>query len=94
MTPISPVLAPEFADLEVVYAKDQPEYRPLPVLKNKAGVVMSRWKLTEEEREAIEAGADILLSVCTFNQPLQPVRIEIASCERDITQIAESMGLL
>lgn len=94
MTPISPVLAPEFSDLEVVYAKDQPEYNPLPTLRNASGVVMSRWKLTDEEREAISAGADILLSVWTFNQKLQPLRMEIASCDRDITEIASHMGLL
>lgn len=94
MQPKSPVLTEEFVTSEIVYAKDQPQYIPLPVLRNKQGVVMSRWALTEEERDAIHAGADIYLSIHTFNQPLQPVRLEVGSCDRDIMSFAEEMGVL
>ncbi len=94
MLPKSPVLTEEFVPNEIVYAKDQPQYTPLPVLRNEAGIVLSRWTLTDDEREAILAGADIMLSVHTFGGPLQPVRLEIAECDRDILAIADSMGLL
>lgn len=94
MTPISPVLTEEFVPQEVVYAKDQPEYHPLPVLRNSAGVVMSRWKLTDEEREAVLAGADLLLSVWTFNQHLQPLRLEVISCAADMAEVAKRMELV
>lgn len=97
MTPISPVLSPEFADLEVIYAKGQKEYTPLPVIKNSAGVVLSRWRLTDEERKAVAEGADVLLSIHTFNQPLQPLqplRVEIGECDRSILDIATHMGLV
>ncbi len=94
MTPISPVLTEEFVPLEVVYARDQPQYIPLPVIRNADGVLLSRWKLSESEREAIAAGADIFLSVWTHNRPLQPVRVEIGECDRDIMAIADHMGLL
>lgn len=94
MTPVSPVLTPELVPDETVYAKDQPEYIPLPVLRNQVGVVLSRWKLTDQEREAIAAGADIFLSVHTFNEPLQPVRIEIEECDRDLMAIAQQMDLV
>ena len=94
MTAISPVLTDEFVPLEVVYAKDQPEYNPLPVIRNRQGVVLSGWKLTDQEREAIAAGADILLSVWTFHQPLQPLLMEIAECDRDLMDIATYMDLL
>jgi hypothetical protein len=94
MTAISPVLAEEFVPKEVVYAKDQPEYQPLPVLKNRDGVLLSRWSLTEQERAAIAAGADIFLMNWTFHQPLQPVRMEVGECDRDIAGMAAFMGLL
>lgn len=94
MIPSSPVLTEEFRDLETIYAKDQKEYTPLPVIKNASGVVLSRWKLTDSERQAIAEGADVFLSVWTFNHPLQPLRIEIGECDRDLMSIATHMGLV
>lgn len=92
--PTSPVLTAEFQPAEVVYAKDQPEYIPLPVIRSPRGVVMSRWTLTSEEREAVASGADILLCCHTFNQPLQPISLEVMGCTRDVLYAAASMGLL
>src|SRR6266851_2346146 len=92
MQPVSPVLGEEFASLEVVYAKDQPEYKPLPVIRNGAGIVMSRWKLTDAEREAIANGADLFLSVWTYNNPLQPWLLEVGDCQRTIVEKATYMG--
>lgn len=94
MTPVSPVIAEEFAHKECVFAKDQPQYRPLPVHRTPDGVLLSRWKLTDQEREAIAHGADLFLMNWTFNQPLQPVRIEVAECDRDLMDMARYMGLL
>jgi hypothetical protein len=62
---------------EVVYAKDQPEYIPLPTLKCVDGRAVSRWEPTPEERAKIAAGADVYLTVHTFNQPLQPVLLTV-----------------
>lgn len=94
MEPVSPVLGEEFAAYEVIYAADQPEYIPLPVLKSDNGVLLSRWRLTSEERAAIAGGADILLSSWTFNRPLQPVRVEVAGCDRPDIAVAFDMGLI
>lgn len=94
MQPTSPVLTAEFQPAEVVYAKDQLEYMPLPVLRSPRGVVMSRWTLTPEEREAVASGADILLCCHTFNTPLQPVSLEVIGCTRDVLYAAASIGLL
>ena len=94
MTPVSPVLSEEFKDIEVVYAKDQPEYLPLPAIRNSKGIVLSRWKLTDEERNAIHSGADLYLSVYTFNHPLQPVYLEVSSCGTDDITIAHRMELI
>ena len=39
-----------FKEHNVVYAKDQPEYNPLPALKDNTGAVVSCWKLSIKER--------------------------------------------
>lgn len=59
----------------ITYAADQPEYRPLPVVRltGKEGRVISRWTLTPEERARIAAGEDLYIEMLTFHQPLQPV---------------------
>lgn len=65
---------------EVVYAKDQPQYLPLPSLQadGPMGAVLTRWTLTPEQRKAVAEGADIFLELSTFRQPLQPIRIAIS----------------
>lgn len=59
----------------VTYAKDQPQYRPLPTVQlvGEEGRVISRWTLTPEERAAIAAGEDLYIEVLTFGRPLQPI---------------------
>jgi hypothetical protein len=79
MKPISPVLD-GFQQHEVVFAKTQPEYRPLPalILEGEDKPVVSRWQLDDEEREKIAAGADILLTQMIFTDLYHPVRLEVA----------------
>lgn len=71
MQPTSPVL-PGSEFVEVVYAKDQPEYQPLPVVRTETCLV-SRWKLSDEERKFIADGGDIYVVQMHFGQLLQPV---------------------
>lgn len=76
MTPVQPIVPGE--DLPVlVYAKDQPEYQPLPVWRHRDGTVLSRWKLTWRERLRVLFTGDVYLWVMTFNQPLQPVKLQV-----------------
>lgn len=75
MNPVSPII-PGGNLPEVVYAKDQPEYKPLPVFKDTDGVVLSRWKLSWWERFRVLLNGDIYLWVLTFNRPLQPVMLQ------------------
>lgn len=63
----------EFPEANVTYAKDQPEYKPLPVFKDDKGTVVSCWQLTDEDIEQIKENKCLWLSVMTFNQPLQPL---------------------
>lgn len=62
----------EFKEHNCVYAKDQPEYLPLPVYRTADGMVISCWRLTLRERLRVLFAGKIWLSVLTFNQPLQP----------------------
>lgn len=42
----------EFPEVNEVYAKDQPQYNPLPVFKRERdpnGMVVSKWQLSDEE---------------------------------------------
>ncbi len=74
-------VAPEIPDSqEVVFAKDQPEYNPLPaalVLRDEGLTVVTRWQLTDDERAAIAGGADLYLELLTNGNPLQPIRLMV-----------------
>jgi hypothetical protein len=60
----------------VVFAKDQPQYIPLPASVDASGIVMTEWEPTEEELDRLLQGGRIRLWVHTFGHPLQPVSIE------------------
>ena len=65
----------EFEGQNVVFAKDQPEYNPLPAFRNNSpeGEVVTKWELSEEDLEAINETGCIWLQQMTFNNPLQPI---------------------
>lgn len=39
--------------------------------------VLSRWRLSDEDRKAIAEGADIVLTLLTFNAPLVPSHLQV-----------------
>ncbi len=69
-----------FEGCNVVYAKDQPEYLPLPVRKTKdsEGMATSCWSASFRERLSILVHGRVYLHQMTFNQPLQPVMINVS----------------
>jgi len=72
----------EFKQSNVTYAKDQPEYLPLPAYIDRddpQGRVISCWKLTWRERFKIFFSGRMFLSQMTFKQALQPQLPEIDS---------------
>lgn len=75
MKPMTPVV-PGSTTPEVVYAKDQPEYIPLPAYRTDDGMVVTRWKLSIGDRLRLLIGGSLWLSVLTFNRPLQPVKLD------------------
>lgn len=65
----------EFEEQTVIFAKDQPEYLPLPahVVPNDAqGTTIFCWKLTFRERVRLLFTGEIWHLVLTFRNPLQP----------------------
>ncbi len=75
MKPVTPVF-PGHALPEVVYAKDQPEYMPLPAYRTHDGMVVTRWKLSVWERLRVLFSGSLWLTILTFNRPLQPIKLD------------------
>lgn len=76
MTPVEPALHFPDATL-VVFAKDQPEYLPLPASVDRDGLAMTEWEPTADELHRLLSGGRLRLWLWTFNRPLQPVMLEV-----------------
>jgi hypothetical protein len=78
MNAVSPVM-PGSEPIEIVLGKDQPEYIPLPAVYLNAPAVpmVTRWRLTDEERAAVTEGADLVFTQLTFGMPFQPVHFQV-----------------
>lgn len=64
----------EFQEQNIVFAKDQPEYLPLPAFKNDSpqGEVISCWKLSFRERLRILFTGKLWVCLMMFGKPLTP----------------------
>lgn len=62
-----------FPQVNRIYAKDQPEYLPLPACVTLEGVVISCWELTPEELAEIQKTGVLWVQQLTFGQSLQPL---------------------
>jgi hypothetical protein len=64
----------QFPEANVTFAKDQPEYQPLPAFRNNSemGEVVSCWQLSFRERLRILFTGKLWVSLMTFNNPLTP----------------------
>lgn len=80
MKPVSPVV-PGAALPETVFAKDQPEYIPLPAHVTTDGYVISRWRLSWKERLRLFFRGDIYHWQGAFGNPLQPISISVDAPE-------------
>lgn len=63
----------------VIYAKDQPQYTPLPAYVDPKGLVLCEFEFTAEELAAVLAGGRVRAWIWTFNRALQPVMLEVVS---------------
>lgn len=71
----------EFKEQNKVYAKNQPEYLPLPVYEDneQGGRVFHCWKLTFLEKVKIVLTGKLWINVLHFGNPLQPIRPMVES---------------
>jgi len=69
----------KFKECNAVYAENQPQYLPLPSHKTSDGVVTSCWRLSIKERLWVLFSGRIFLQVLTFNNPLQPLKMNVAN---------------
>lgn len=70
-------IKPETGAPEKTMAENQEEYHSLPVAEYAEGVLLSRWRLNDEERERITNGEDLYIAFWTFGRPLQPVNVQV-----------------
>jgi len=80
LKPVSPVI-PGVELEETTYAKNQPEYNPLPCHRQPDGTILTRWHLTWKERFLALWRGDVYFWVSTFNKPLQPLLMQIEKPE-------------
>lgn len=74
---VSPVV-PGREAMELIFAKDQRQFLPLPALAvedGSPGRIVTRWELTEEDRQRLAAGGSIYVWITTYHQPLQPLAV-------------------
>lgn len=65
---------------ETVYAKDQPQYRPLRTLPGRNGdSAIARFHFTDAQRKAIAEGADLYLELLHYRGPLAPSLVMVMS---------------
>ncbi|MFA5377608.1 MAG: hypothetical protein WC455_17795 [Dehalococcoidia bacterium] len=62
-----------FREANVVFAKDQPEYIPLPAHRTSDGTVTTCWRASLCERLRFLMQGRMFLQVMTFNAPIQPL---------------------
>lgn len=72
----------DFPEVNIVVAKDQPEYIPLPSRYDySAGTVTFAWRLTWRERLALLFRGVLWHQVITAGQPLQPIILSVRKAE-------------
>ena len=66
----------EFEGHNIVLAKDQKEYQPLPAFYDRQspyGHMLTCWELTDEDIEKLKESKRIWVSQMTFHKPFQPL---------------------
>ena len=66
-----------FPEQMAILAKDQSEYRPLPVCVTGDGEVISCWRPSWWERFRLLFGSRLWLHQMTFGQPVQPQFLQV-----------------
>lgn len=69
----------EFPEQTVIYAKEQPQYQPLPAFqfKDDSGRIACCWRLSWRERVKVLFTGVVWHEILTFNQSLQPQLLSV-----------------
>ena len=69
----------KFKEANTTFAKDQPQYQPLPALvkEGQHGDVVTCWHLSFKERAKILITGKLWLNMMTFKKPLTPVYLTV-----------------
>ena len=63
---------------EVTIAEEQHEYKALVgAVHDNGNVIVTRWRLDDDDRARIADGEDIYLGHLTFNGPFQPISVQV-----------------
>lgn len=79
------MVAPRTGAPEIAIAEEQAQYLTLTAAvygdngANGPITVLTRWRMSDEDRSRIAAGEDVFLAVQTFGNPLQPVLMQVGS---------------
>lgn len=76
----------EFKKQNVVFAKDQKEYQPLPAYSQPNGLVTFCMQLDPHELEKVLQSGKLRLTVLTFGRPAQPIRVATKEPAFPVTQ--------
>ena len=71
--------AVKFKECNVVYAENQPEYLSLPCHKTEDGELTTCWWFSFKERLLVLLFGKVYLSILTFNEPLQPLKMNVSN---------------
>lgn len=74
MIPVSPVI-PNENHKEIIIAEHQDEYGNLPSIRLADGSILTRWKLSDEEKAVVVETGDVYLIMQTFGKPVTPVQL-------------------
>ena len=81
----------EFKEQNLVYAKGQPQYLPLPCHRQADGTATFGFELDFTELIKITRSKEIHLTILAFFTPIQPMRISINKPALPITEQLEFM---
>lgn len=75
-----------FKHQNTIFAKDQPEYHPLPALRlgGKEGEVVSCWEVSFWERVRILFTGKVWVSIMTYKKPLSVVQKIIKMTQKEM----------
>lgn len=76
MMPVSPVI-PNADAPEIVIAENQPEYQNLPSIPLEGGIILCRWKMTEEEKRIVSETGDVYLYQWTGGKFVTPMLLQV-----------------